>query len=200
MVYRVFIALIAIFAAGFATAQTDFRIGPGDTVRIEVLEDPSLNRDVLVLPDGSLSFPLAGALRAGGQTTTQLESSLASSLAPNFATSPTVSVSVANVAPRGGGGGTRQIDIYLMGEVSNGGGLLQVDRGTTVLQALALSGGFTRFAATKRIQLRRTDPSTGQQTVFNIDYRAIERGASNIGNSVLADGDVIIVPERRLFE
>lgn len=200
MVYRVFIALIAIFAAGFAAAQTDFRIGPGDTVRIEVLEDPSLNRDVLVLPDGSLSVPLAGALRAGGQTTTQLESSLASSLAPNFATSPTVSVSVANVAPRGGGGGTRQIDIYLMGEVSNGGGLLQVDRGTTVLQALALSGGFTRFAATKRIQLRRTDPSTGQQTVFNIDYRAIERGASNIGNSVLADGDVIIVPERRLFE
>jgi polysaccharide export outer membrane protein len=147
-----------------------------------------------------VSFPLAGALRAGGQTTTQLESSLASALAPNFATSPTVSVSVAGVAPRGGTAAARQIDIYIMGEVSNGGGLLKVDRGTTVLQALALSGGFTRFAATQRIQLRRTDPATGQQSVFNIDYRAIERGASNIGNSVLANGDVIIVPERRLFE
>ena len=200
MVYRVIIALIATFAASVASAQTDFRIGPGDTVRIEVLEDPSLNREVLVLPDGSLSFPLAGAVRAGGQTTTQLESSLASALAPNFATSPTVSVSVAGIAPRGGTGAPRQIDIYIMGEVENGGGLLEVDRGTTVLQALALSGGFTRFAATKRIQLRRTDPSTGQQSVYNIDYRAIEQGASNIGNSVLADGDVIIVPERRLFE
>jgi polysaccharide export outer membrane protein len=200
MLYRVFVAVIAILAASAAAAQTDFRIGPGDTVRIEVLEDPSLNREVLVLPDGSLSFPLAGAVRAGGQTTTQLESSLASALSPNFATSPTVSVSVAGVAPRATGGGARQIDIYIMGEVENGGGLIQVDRGTTVLQALAQSGGFTRFAATKRIQLRRTDPQTGAQSVYNIDYRAIEQGASNIGSTVLADGDVIIVPERRLFE
>jgi polysaccharide export outer membrane protein len=200
MLYRVFIAVIAVLAASAASAQTDFRIGPGDTVRIEVLEDPSLNREVLVLPDGSLSFPLAGAVRAGGQTTTQLESALSSALSPNFATNPTVSVSVAGVAPRSTGGAARTIDVYIMGEVTNGGGLLEVQRGTTVLQALALSGGFTRFAATKRIQLRRTDPSTGQQSVYNIDYRAIEQGASNIGNSVLADGDVIIVPERRLFE
>jgi polysaccharide export outer membrane protein len=201
MVYRVFVALIALVLASAASAQTDFRIGPGDTVRIEVLEDPSLNRDVLVLPDGSLSFPLAGAVRAGGQTTTELESAIASALAPNFATSPTVSVSVAGVAPRATGtGAAATIDVYIMGEVANGGGLLEVERGTTVLQALALSGGFTRFAATKRIQLRRTDPKSGEQTVYNINYRAIEQGASNIGSSVLADGDVIIVPERRLFE
>lgn len=198
MLQRAIISLIAVLAASVASAQTNFRIGPGDTVRVEVLEDPSLNRDVLVLPDGSVSFPLVGALSAGGQTTTQLESALASALAPNFATRPTVSVSVAGVAPRDIVG-ARQIDIYVMGEVENS-GLLEVDRGTTVLQALALTGGFTRFAATKRIQLRRTDPSTGQQTVYNIDYRAIEQGVSNIGNSALADGDVIIVPERRLFE
>jgi polysaccharide export outer membrane protein len=200
MVYRVFIVLIALFAASVASAQTDFRIGPGDTIRIEVLEDPSLNREVLVLPDGSLSFPLAGAVQAGGQTTTQLEAAVASALAPNFATSPTVSVSVAGLAPRATAGTTRQIDVYIMGQVANGGGLVQVDRGTTVLQALALSGGFTRFAATQRIQLRRTDPKTGAQSVYNINYRAIEQGESSIGGTVLADGDVIIVPERRLFE
>jgi polysaccharide biosynthesis/export protein len=199
MVYRVFIVLIALVAASAASAQTDFRIGPGDTVRIEVLEDPSLNREVLVLPDGSVSFPLAGALRAGGQTTTQLEGALSSALAPNFATSPTVSVSIAGVAPRATGA-VRTINVFIMGQVANGGGLLEVPRGTTVLQALALSGGFTRFAATKRIQLRRTDSQTGQTTVYNIDYNAIEKGASNIGGSVLAEGDVIIVPERRLFE
>jgi polysaccharide export outer membrane protein len=200
MVYRVYITLIAMLAASMATAQTDFRIGPGDTVRIEVLEDPSLNRDVLVLPDGSLSFPLAGALRAGGQTTTQLESALSSALAPNFATNPTVSVSVAGLAPRAPAAAAKTINVYIMGEVGSGGGLLQVAPGTTVLQALALSGGFSPFAATKRIQLRRTDPQTGQQNVYNINYRAIEQGATNIGNSVLADGDVILVPERRLFE
>ena len=198
MVYRVFITLLAMIVAQGVSAQTDFRIGPGDTIRIEVLEDPTLNREVLVLPDGSVSFPLAGAVRAGGQTTTQLEGALATALGPNFATAPTVSVSVAGVAPRGGGG-ARTIDVYFMGEVANA-GVVQVPRGTTVLQALALSGGFTRFAATQRVQLRRTDSRTGQQSVFTIDYRAIERGESNVGSTVLADGDVIIVPERRLFE
>jgi polysaccharide export outer membrane protein len=199
MFYRAFVTLIAVLAAGMASAQTNYRIGSGDTIRIEVLEDPSLNRDVLVLPDGSVSFPLAGAVRASGQTTSQLEQALSSALAPNFATSPTVSVSVAGLAPVDEAV-ANTIDIYVMGEVANGGGLLQVEPGTTVLQALALSGGFSRFAATKRIQLRRIDPQTGQQQVFNIDYRAIEQGAANIGTSVLADGDVILVPERRLFE
>jgi polysaccharide export outer membrane protein len=199
MFYRAFVTLIAVLAAGMASAQTNYRIGSGDTIRIEVLEDPSLNRDVLVLPDGSVSFPLAGAVRASGQTTSQLEQALSSALAPNFATSPTVSVSVAGLAPVDEAL-ANTIDIYVMGEVANGGGLLQVEPGTTVLQALALSGGFSRFAATKRIQLRRIDPQTGQQLVYNIDYRAIEQGAANIGTSVLADGDVILVPERRLFE
>lgn len=199
MFYRAFVTLIAVLAAGMASAQTNYRIGAGDTVRIEVLEDPSLNRDVLVLPDGSVSFPLAGAVRASGRTTSQLEQALSSALAPNFATSPTVSVSVAGLAPASEAV-ANTIDIYVMGEVANGGGLLQVEPGTTVLQALALSGGFSRFAATKRIQLRRIDPQTGQQLVYNIDYRAIEQGAANIGTSVLADGDVILVPERRLFE
>jgi polysaccharide biosynthesis/export protein len=99
MVYRVIVTLIAMVLAQGAAAQSEFRVGSGDTLRIEVLEDPSLNRDVLVLPDGRVSFPLAGSLTAGGQTTTQIESALASALAPNFAASPTVSVSVAGLAP-----------------------------------------------------------------------------------------------------
>jgi polysaccharide export outer membrane protein len=68
------------------------------------------------------------------------------------------------------------------------------------LQALAQSGGLTRFAATKRIQLRRTDPRTGQQQISNINYRALSDGAVMVRDFVLQDGDVILVPERRLFE
>ena len=200
MVFRVVALLAAIVAATSVAAQTEFGLGPGDRLRIEVLEDPSLNREVLVLPDGSFSFPLVGAVSAGGRTTVEVESALASALAPNFATSPTVAVSVAALGQRvTGGGGPSTIDIFLMGEWANGGGRLQVDRGTTILQALALSGGFSKFAATKRIQLRRTERS-GEQKVYTINYKDIERGVSNVGNSQVADGDVIIVPERRLFE
>ncbi len=72
--------------------------------------------------------------------------------------------------------------------------------GTTILQALSQSGGFTNFAATRRIQLRRTDRQTGRQSVVVINYKAIAAGAVVTNDFALADGDVIVVPERRLFE
>lgn len=201
MGFRVIGIVLALLTATAATAQTDYRLRPGDQLRVEVLEDSTLNREVLVLPDGSISFPLAGAVTAGGSTTTDVAAALARALAPNFATAPNVSVSVSALGTpsASSGGSTRTIDVFLMGEV-NGPGRIEVKRGTTLLQALALSGGFTKFAATKRVQLRRTDAKTGEQTVYVINYRAVENGESNVGNSVLADGDVIIVPERRLFE
>jgi polysaccharide export outer membrane protein len=89
--------------------------------------------------------------------------------------------------------------IYFLGEVGSV-GPVAIEPGTTLLQALSLSGGFTNFAAVRRIQLRRTDPVTGQQYVSEIDYRAIANGARLREDIVLADGDVILVPERRLFE
>jgi polysaccharide export outer membrane protein len=200
MVLRLVIAALAAIFAVSASAQTNYQLSPGDTLQVEVLEDTSLNRQVLVLPDGSISIPLAGAIAAGGRTTTQVQQAIANALAPNFATTPTVTVAVTNVTtPAPTGVGRASIDIFFMGEI-NGAGRVTIDRGTTLLQALAQAGGFTPFAATKRIQLRRTDSRTGEQKVYPVDYRAIERGESGMGGTVLADGDVILVPERRLFE
>ena len=78
-------------------------------------------------------------------------------------------------------------------------GLKEVTRGTTFLQAMAQAGGLTKFAATKRIQLRSTDKS-GNQTIRNFNYKALMDGAEMGRDPRLRDGDVILVPERRLFE
>jgi polysaccharide export outer membrane protein len=91
------------------------------------------------------------------------------------------------------------IEIYFIGEV-NAAGAKSVPPGTTFLQAMAQSGGLTRFAAVKRVQLRRTDPTTGQPHIFTINYGAILDGARMRNSVVLQDGDIIVVPERRLFE
>lgn len=194
-------AIVAFLAAGAAWAQSQYAIQPGDTLQVEVLEDPSLNRSVLVLPDGSITFPFAGSLQAGGRTPTDVQGAIASGIASNFATSPTVFVTVQSLRPRtttqSTGGPT--IDIYILGEVGAP-GEKKLQRGTTVLQALATSGGFTKFAATKRIILRRTNSRTGEQSVSRINYKAIAEGSGTGQDFVLADGDVIIVPERRLFE
>ena len=188
-----------ILAATSATAQGNYRIKSGDTVAIEVLEDSSLNRQLLVLPDGTVNFPFAGTVVVGGRTAGEVQNAIASAISSNFATPPTVFVSVASVFARPStGGGRSTIDVYFTGEVGAP-GLKPLARGTTFLQAIAQSGGFTNFAATKRVQLRRTDRS-GKPSVFTINYRALSDGAALENDIVLQDGDVILVPERRLFE
>jgi polysaccharide export outer membrane protein len=195
-------AIITIaFASGALAQSSNYKIRTGDQLSIEVLEDPSLNRALLVLPDGNISFPLAGTLKAAGLTVAQLKSALTSKLAPNFAATPSVFIAVQAVSRNTSSGSSRrQIEVFLIGEVVKP-GMHEVNRGTTVLQFLAQSGGFTKFASKKRIQLRRTDASTGQVKVYSIDYRAVERGG-DIGNAMapLVNGDVIVVPEKRLFE
>ena len=194
------VAIAAMLFATAATAQSGYQIKPGDTLQVEVLEDPSLNRSVLVLPDGTISFPFAGTVRASGRTASDLGSAITSGIASNFASQPNVFVTVQQLSePTVAATGVATIDVFMMGEIAAPGGKA-LPRGTTLIQALAETGGFTKFAATKRILLRRTDSRTGQQSVSRINYKAIADGAA-VGRDIrLQDGDVIIVPERRLFE
>ena len=90
------------------------------------------------------------------------------------------------------------ISIYALGEFAKP-GKFDVKPNTTLLQFLAASGGLTRFAATKRLQLRRTAPGM-TESVYTINYRQLAAGAARGKPIVLIEGDVIIAPERRLFE
>lgn len=174
-----------------------YKLRSGDTLRIEVLEDPNLNRSLLVAPDGRIAMPLAGGIRASGRTLESVQSEVVSKLAPSFATAPTVYVALERQeAPRAASGVASKppvISIFVMGEAVKP-GKFEVAPGTTVLQAFAQMGGFSKFAATKRVQLRR-----GSQT-YPLNYKAIEAGQSNAGDTVLSEGDVILVPQRKLFE
>lgn len=193
--------LFLVGLAGAATAQSSYNIQPGDTLQIEVLEDSNLNRDVLVLPDGSISFPLAGSIKAGGRSVDAVAKIISSEMASNFAVEPTVLVSVGSLAPRIPRTALEPdlMNVYIVGEV-NEPGRKEVLPGTRLLQFLAESGGLSRFAAEKRIQLRRVDPQSGQETVYRFNYRTMGGADSISGTTVLAPGDVIVVPERRLFE
>ena len=200
MTMRFVVAILAmVWTIGAACAQGNYTIQPGDQLAIEILEDSSLNRQVLVLPDGTVSFPMAGSLRAGGQTTEQVSQLIASRIAGNFAVTPTVYVSVAGLAPKlTSDQPLNGFVVYLVREV-NVPGPKSVEAGTTFLQLLSQSGGFTKFAATKRLQLRRTEDN-GQQRLFKVNYKQISNGAKLTTDPVLREGDVILVPERRLFE
>lgn len=189
-------ALISVLALP-ALAQ-GYRIQSGDTLRVEVLEDESLNRDILVAPDGQINVPLAGTIRAGGRTVEQVRSDLTELLAPNFASTPNVFVSLGALNVPIPPLPDETIYVYVIGEAGSPGRHAPV-RGTTLMQFFGEMGGFSRFAATKRIMLRRTD-SAGKETVYQFDYDAMLDGTGTGGSTRLADGDVIVIPQRRLFE
>lgn len=187
--------LVMLITAPLALAQASgYRIQQGDTLAISVLEDETLNSQVLVLPDGRISVPLAGSVQAAGRTVEQIEATIADRLSGNFAVRPNVFVSVTGVSEE-----EELFNIYVLGRVGSP-GVREVEVGTTLLQAIALGGGFDQFAATNRIQLRRTDPATGQERLYVFNYDAVERGGAIPAMLTLREGDVIIVPERRLFE
>jgi polysaccharide biosynthesis/export protein len=187
--------LFALLAPAAFAQSAGYRIQPGDTLAVTVLEDETLNRQVLVLPDGSVQVPLAGSVQAAGRSVGAVEGTIADRLASNFAVRPSVFVSVVGLAEEI----ADTFPIYVLGQVGAP-GLVEVEPGTTLLQAIALSGGLDRFAAARRIQLRRSDPSTGQERLYLFNYRAVERGGSIESMITLREGDVILVPERRLFE
>lgn len=193
--------IVAMVVATASWAQGSYQIQPGDALQVEVLEDPTLNRTVLVLPDGSINFPLVGSVRAAGQSTNGLSSSLSTALSSNFNAPPTVFISIASVAPPPLPGGLAAtgptIDVFIMGEVNVPGKHLATE-GTTILQVLAQAGGLTNFAARKRIELRRADTKTGVMNRYTYNYNGSGGGIQ--GNTVLKAGDVVVVPARRLFE
>lgn len=192
-------ALLALpLGLGQAAQAQEYRIQTGDRLMIEVLEDASLNRTVSVLPGGTINFPYAGSIRVAGLSPTAVSNSISQSLSGVLASPPTVFVTAMplEMPPTQTEPEQDVVNIYIMGEASSPGPKAVVP-GTTFLQALSQAGGLTPFAATKRIQLRR---ATMPGQVITVNYAAIMRGAGMNLDPVLVEGDVIIVPERGLFE
>ena len=158
----------------------EYKIGPGDVLDISVWQNPDLTRKVVVLPDGTISFPLAGEITVEGLTVADLEATLVSSL-EKYVTDPILTVSVSQ---------TNSMMIYIIGQVRAPGRFLIQDD-INVLQALSLAGGLNAFADEKEIQVFRKN---GQKpTLFEFNYKEVEKGENLEQNITLQRGDVIVV-------
>jgi polysaccharide biosynthesis/export protein len=164
-----------------ATTAPEYRIGSGDKLRIDVFKETELSHDLQVRPDGRITIPLVGDLAAAGQTPMQLQRRLAESL-KEYVSNPVVTVMVTEVADR---------VVYVMGEVAQP-GAVPLKGPMTVLQALAVAGGFKEFANTKGIKvLRRTAQADRVETIpFN--YKDATRADGPV--FYLLEGDTVVVP------
>ena len=179
-----------------AGAQT---LKPGDTLSITVLQDPKLDRSVVVSPSGEIAFPLAGHIRARGLTPLALENILKAKLKANYKDENLdVTVAIANSPREIPPEEDLKPKVFITGEVSRPGSYV-VRQPTTLMQAISLAGGVGPFAAKQRIQVRRRGAG-GDETIFMFNYKAYEAGMDLEGNIRLRAGDVIMVPERGLFD
>jgi polysaccharide export outer membrane protein len=189
---RVFLMLVITWGLTLAAAAQTLQ--PGDTIAISVYQDPKLDRQIVIGPTGTFSFPLAGRITAQGLTPEGLEKSLRSKLKDKYTTTPDVTVALVATAKSEEEEKPR---FFITGEVGKPGPFL-LTQGTSVMQAIAMAGGLGPFAARTRIQIRRK--INGADTTFLFDYSAFEKGDDVSGDIELQPGDVVIVPQKGLFE
>lgn len=198
---RLILALLvglALAVAGAAYADT-YKLRPGDVLDVNVFQDPKLNRQIVVAPDGQVAFPLAGRFRAGGLTTSAVEAALKARLQKQFTSELDVTVSFIQSEKRElKEAKDAEWTVYVTGEVGKPGAFIVPKRAPTIMQAIALAGGLGPFASERRIQVIRK--VKGEDLVFPFNYRDYTRGLDMGGNITLRNGDVVVVPERGLFQ
>jgi polysaccharide biosynthesis/export protein len=155
-----------------------YKIGPADILQVNVWKEPDLTREFEVRLDGMITLPLIGDLVATGRTPSQLAESLTKAL-ERFIDAPRVTVGVRANSAR----------FYVVGQVTKSGEFPLTGR-TTVVQGLALAGGFKEFANTAGIVIIRQD-----QTVLQVNYKRIADGKDVSSQNVfLVPGDTVVVP------
>ena len=158
-----------------------YRLQPGDLITVSVWKEVDLQAEVLVRPDGGFSFPLAGEVDAIGKTVEDIRAVLADRL-KRYIPNPVVTVAIKSI------GGNR---IFVVGKVIHAGDF-PFSSPLDVMQAIALAGGTTPYAAINDIVILRRQ--NGQQEALHFHYSDVARGRELAQNIQLLSGDTVVVP------
>ncbi|SOB75141.1 polysaccharide export outer membrane protein [Marinobacter sp. LV10R510-11A] len=167
-----------------------YEIGVGDTVSIHVWRNPELGQSIVVRPDGFISMPLMGDVKAEGKKPEQLAAEINDTLG-KFIRTPEVTVMVTNPLSK-----EFRNRIRITGQIAAPQSVA-FQPGMTVLDVVLLAGGITDFAAESRAVLHRQ--INGEYQSFGLDLEAILTDGDMRTNHGLQPGDVISVPRKQLF-
>lgn len=159
-----------------------FVIGPTDVLAISVWKEPDVSRSVPVRSDGKISLPLAGEVQAAGLTPLKLEGEIASKL-QNYISNPEVTVIVQQINSQ---------KFNVLGQIARPGSY-PLTSSPTILDAIALAGGFRDFAKQKSIYVLRENPD-GTKTRLPFNYKDVVKGKNSDQNVKLQPNDTIVVP------
>lgn len=172
-----------LFFIIFATAGfcQHYLIGPMDTVHITVLGQPELSKTVKIPPDGVISLPLVGRVRAWGLTPLQLEEKIKVVLSKYYLVEPHVTVSITEYGSR---------RFFVFGKVMRVGSYALQEH-TTVLRAITIAGGFTPDADPRKVKILRRERNGYKIIMVNVKD-IVEGRAEDV---LLWNEDIVIVPE-----
>lgn len=175
-------AMLMVILAGYSDLYAEsFHVGPGDILEISVWRDENLSRELVVTPDGMLSFPLIGDVNVNSMTVDEIRRVVTKKLAV-FIPDASVAVIVKQI---------NSLKTYVIGQVKNP-GVFAITLDTRVMQALAMAQGLTPFAAERDIHILRYKNSKIEK--INFDYKEVLKG-NNLDQDILLErGDVIVVP------
>ena len=169
-------------AASAQTTTTDYRLHPGDKLIVGVYDDPKLlPQEMVVAPDGRISYPMVGELLAGGKTVEQVRVELEAKL-KKYLSDPIAIVIVTD--PKGN-------EVYVIGQVVKP-GAIEMNPTINILQALSIAGGGNPYAKLDNIIIIRSSP--GGQRALPFHYGAVASGKDLQQNVQLENGDVVVVP------
>jgi polysaccharide export outer membrane protein len=172
--------------AAAVAIDADYTIAAGDVLQITVWKEEGLDREILVLPDGTITFPLIGSFTAQGMTPAQAQTTIKDKLQKLI---PDASVAVMVKAPLGH-------TVSVIGQVTKPGELL-MGHHITVMQALSQAGGLTPYASENHIIVLRRQG--GKETSIAFRYGDVSSGLNLENDIVLSPGDVVVVPTAGLF-
>jgi len=164
-----------------ASTANDYRLAAGDKLRIEVYKDDKLSQSLQIRPDGKITLPLVGDLPAAGRTSMELRDSISTAL-KDYITNPVVTVIVVETMPQ---------VVYVTGEVNKPGALTLVNGRMSVVQAIAMAGGFTDFAKRGDVLVMRKSAKAMETLHFN--YKEALSGENRREPLQLMPGDTVIV-------
>lgn len=175
------LASLWLTAAGTFAAEPAYKLNPGDAVLISVWREDALQKEVRVLPDGSITIPLAGRIEAGGFDAAEVAKQIAAKLKA-YISDPNVTVVITSIE------GNRA---FVLGKVQRPGPLVMTGP-LTVLQALSMAGGLDKFADEGAIKVVRRKGEA--QEILTVSYKELISGRNMATNIQLNAGDTVLVP------
>ena len=162
--------------------NSGYKVNPGDILEINVWKEEGLQQDVLVSPDGGISFPLVGSFSAHNLTLDEIEKAITEKLR-HYISDLVVTVSAKQLLGN---------KVYVIGQVNKPGEYI-VNSYVDVMQALSMAGGMTPYASVNNIIILRRDKK-GKQRAIEFEYGDLEDGDNLQQNIMLQVGDVVVVP------